>query len=185
MDLLITGSRSWTTYDPHGKAIEQTLVDLVHPEPHANITVHHGGAGGADLMGSLAATRQGMKVREWPANWLEYGPRAGVIRNLQMLRFGPCPNHIIAFWDRFSKDTLHMIGLCLERYGYSVLVVYPWRTEFNEPYFEKEVVDNLFQLTVIANRHKIHEPEPTIVVSTNPEENPWNRKDADAEDQEG
>ena len=171
------------TYDPHGKVIEQTLVDLASPTPHKDITVHHGGAGGADLMAGEACNRQGINTKVWPADWPKHGPRAGVIRNHQMLQFGPPFNSIVAFWDRYSKGTLHMIASSIDQ-GNTVLIVYPWNTEYGDEYFEKEVITNTFELMVIANRHKMHEPESRIVVSTNDSENPWNLEDIDAEIEE-
>lgn len=45
----------------------------------------HGGAKGVDSMAGQAAKELGLLTKEYPAKWYEYGRKAGILRNLQMV----------------------------------------------------------------------------------------------------
>ena len=61
---------------------------------------------GADYLGEKYAAERGFSVRLFPADWQQYGRRAGAVRNRQMAQYG---NALIAFWDGKSKGTKIMI----------------------------------------------------------------------------
>jgi SLOG family YspA-like protein len=97
--LLVTGSRDWTD----GLTIEAELA-RVRPA-----LVIEGGARGADRLAAAAARRLGIEVLELPTDWQREGRRAGVLRNVQMLREGR-PTQVLAFHDDLpaSRGTAHM-----------------------------------------------------------------------------
>ena len=57
--------------------------------------------------------------QRYPADWEQYGPRAGYIRNSEMAKVA---THLIAFWDGRSKGTKHMIDIA-RKAGLYVLAV--------------------------------------------------------------
>lgn len=61
---------------------------------------------GADYLGEKYAAERGFSVRLFPADWQQYGRRAGAVRNRQMAQYG---NALIVFWDGKSKGTKIMI----------------------------------------------------------------------------
>ena len=91
----------------------------------APATIVHGAARGADtLAGKIARAYPELFVEEaHPAEWDKHGKRAGILRNLEIVKLGA--DLCIAFWDGGSPGTGHMIGACA-RNGIPVRVV-PWR----------------------------------------------------------
>ena len=71
-----------------------------------------GGAPGIDTVAEKAARARGMTVRVYPANWKQYGKRAGHIRNGEMARDADA---VTAFWDGVSRGTRDMIDQTHER----------------------------------------------------------------------
>ena len=79
-----------------------------------------GGAKGADALGKQHAEYTGCSIKEFPANWEEYGKSAGPIRNRQMADYlleqrdlGMDVRAEI-FWDGVSKGTWSMINILLK-----------------------------------------------------------------------
>lgn len=99
MILLVTGSRTWTAYEP--------LRDCIAALNPALII--HGGARGADALAQKAAIELGIPTRIFPADW-SLGRGAGHIRNAQMLYEGH-PSQVLACWDGSSKGTKGMMDL--------------------------------------------------------------------------
>ena len=83
MKVIIAGPRDFT--DPRE-------LDLAIAEAQAKgivITeVVCGKARGVDTLGEEWAKRNGVPVKEFPADWDTHGKQAGPIRNLQMARYG-------------------------------------------------------------------------------------------------
>jgi YspA, cpYpsA-related SLOG family len=113
MRVLVCGSRSWQ--DIH--AIRRRLIDLP-----AHSTIIHGAAPVADTIAALLADDLGFSVRGYHANWRRDGKRAGILRNLRMLDSEP--DLVIAFWDRESRGTKHVIDEARRR-GITVDIVRP------------------------------------------------------------
>jgi rhamnogalacturonyl hydrolase YesR len=58
--------------------------------------VLHGAANGADTLAGMWARARGIRVMAFPANWEEFGKRAGFLRNERMLVEGK-PDVVAAF----------------------------------------------------------------------------------------
>jgi len=86
MRILITGGRNWNNYKQIKQAIAFTL--LVNGSDPAEVTLIHGNARGADLLGAEAAEGLGLNIEVHPARWDIYGRGAGPIRNQEMVDSG-------------------------------------------------------------------------------------------------
>ena len=79
-----------------------------------------GGAKGADTLGKDYAEYIGCSMKEFPANWEEYGKSAGPIRNRQMADYLLEQRDLgidvraEIFWDGSSKGTRSMINILLK-----------------------------------------------------------------------
>lgn len=77
-----------------------------------NMEIVCGKARGADTLGEDFGKRYGIKIKYFPANWDAYGKSAGYIRNKEMAKYAKEDDGVlIAFWDKKSKGTKHMIDL--------------------------------------------------------------------------
>ena len=98
MIVLVCGSREWKN---------QQIIRAALEELDGSSTVLAGGARGADELGEQLARELGLGVRVFPADWQQYGKRAGFIRNLEMLE--QQPDQVWAFWDGLSRGTAHTL----------------------------------------------------------------------------
>ena len=100
--ILVCGSRDW----PDAEAI---FARLLKEETGTNPPIIvHGAARGADMMADAAARALGFPREAHPANWTELGPRAGLLRNDEMLESGV--DLVIAFrLSHFSPGTNYTI----------------------------------------------------------------------------
>lgn len=103
MRVLVCGSRNFNDYSRLEK-------ELWNYEPHKWTCLISGGAKGADTLGELFARSISLSIERFPANWDEYGKRAGSIRNYQMLKEGK-PDLVIAFIAQESRGTKHMVEI--------------------------------------------------------------------------
>lgn len=94
MIVMVTGSRNWSD----AGEIRVELMRL--PQ---GTTVIHGGARGADNLAGFIARDIGLSVITFPANWKEFGKRAGPIRNQDMIERHP--DLVLAFPLRDSVGT--------------------------------------------------------------------------------
>lgn len=78
-----------------------------------------GTAYGIDSKAIGWALRHRIPVREFYAQWAEYGARAGFMRNVDMAEYAEA---LIAIWDGESKGTAHMILQATKR-GLKVYVL--------------------------------------------------------------
>lgn len=95
-----------------------------------DVIIVSGTANGADKLGEKFANFMGYEIKQFPANWDEFGKRAGYLRNKEMAEYADA---LIAFWDGKSKGTKHMIDLAKEK-NLKVVVYY-----YNQ---EEEIDDN-------------------------------------------
>jgi len=116
--VVVTGSRDFTDRAAIRRALEALTT-------HANVTIVHGGARGADRIAAEEAERLGFTVEEHPANWKMHGRRAGVLRNLDMLDLGA--TRVVAFWDGYSRGTGHTIRAAREREMWVTVIPLPPR----------------------------------------------------------
>lgn len=117
MRLIIAGTR---TYAPTFEEIDRALRYAMRIEPIDLIAVLSGCADGADTVGAQWARAKGIPVQEYPANWREFGKRAGMIRNGEMAKVADA---LLAFWDGRSRGTSDMIDRMKQRPGRPVCVV--------------------------------------------------------------
>lgn len=113
---LVTGSRTWDDEATVNRALDAVAFGA-ESAGYERLVVVHGAARGADSI----ADRW---VREWPvaeltvtaercpANWRDHGRRAGIVRNLEMLRSGP--DVVLAFIRDDSAGATHCAELAGE-----------------------------------------------------------------------
>ena len=98
MKVIIAGGRDFNNYD----LLAQTMNEL-------NIIISEvvcGDARGADTLGVVWASANGIPVKHYPADWDTYCCSAGIIRNRQMAEYA---DFLVAFWDGKSHGTKNMI----------------------------------------------------------------------------
>ena len=115
MKVLVCGSRHFNDYE----RLKACLSGIHNQTPISEII--HGDARGADRMSSTYAIEYGITVRKFPALWDLHGKRAGIIRNIEMLREGN-PDYVVAFLALNSRGTKHMIEIA-EKAGVPVKVI--------------------------------------------------------------
>ena len=101
--VIVTGSRTWDDRDAIWEALDELLRE------HRMVQVVHGSNGrGADAYASEWVTRtlrsghQGVVQEELhPADWEQFGSRAGFIRNAEMVSTGA--QLVLAFIDQCRK----------------------------------------------------------------------------------
>ena len=113
MRVIVAGSRGITSATLVYSHLDRILGD--RPE----ITVISGTARGVDQLGEQWGMDRGHDVERYPADWDRYGKSAGYRRNEVMAKNADA---LIAFWDRDSRGTKHMIDLA-ETYGLIVFVI--------------------------------------------------------------
>ena len=103
MKLIIAGSRTIQNYN----LIKNTINSL-----NLNIEeIISGTANGVDKLGELYASEYSIKLVKFPADWKNFGKRAGYIRNVEMAKYG---DSCIIFWDGVSNGSKHMIKIARE-----------------------------------------------------------------------
>ena len=101
--VIIAGSRTFNDFN----FLKNKCYEFI---PEDSIVVS-GGAKGADALGEKYAKHWGHLIKKFPANWDEYGKKAGYLRNEEMAKYA---DMLIVFWDGQSKGTKHMIDLALK-----------------------------------------------------------------------
>ena len=104
MKTIIAGSRTITEYAVVAEAVEASGFRITR--------VVSGRAKGVDQLGELWADNHGIPWESFPADWNQYGPQAGYIRNVRMAIHAEA---LIAVWDGFSRGTQHMIDIARKR----------------------------------------------------------------------
>lgn len=113
MKVIVAGGRNFNDYELLCSKLENILKN------QTDITIISGKARGADALGERYAQEQGYKLEAHPADWDQYGKRAGYIRNEEMAKVADA---LVAFWDGNSRGTLHMINIA-KRYGLKIRIV--------------------------------------------------------------
>lgn len=86
MRVLVCGGRDYENFD-----VVRATLDSLKPS-----LIIEGGAAGADYCAAHWATKTGVPIRTFPADWKSHGRAAGPIRNQQMLDEGK-PDLVVAF----------------------------------------------------------------------------------------
>lgn len=105
MKVIIAGSREGFVLEDVEAAILNSGFDITE--------VVSGTARGVDTLGEIWAEKNGIPVKNFPADWKLHGARAGFVRNAAMARYADA---LIAVWDGRSPGTRNMIGH-MERLG--------------------------------------------------------------------
>ena len=103
--VIIAGGRTFNNYPQLVKDCDAYLTDKEN-------VILTGCAKGADALGERYALERGYAVERYPANWGEYGKKAGYIRNVDMANNA---DTLIAFWNDTSKGTKHMIDIATKK----------------------------------------------------------------------
>ena len=111
MKIAIIGSRNFTNY----KLLQEILEQY---KPKITLVVS-GAAKGADSLGEKWALENNIQTLIFPADWNQYGKRAGFIRNEDIIKNCDC---CVVFWDGESKGTKHSLSLC-KKYNKPVKIV--------------------------------------------------------------
>lgn len=82
--VLITGSRDWDDYDSMYATLSRVYASLRDRDP----VLVHGAARGADTSAETIWRRLGGRTEAHPADWDQYGKRAGFVRNSEMVKLG-------------------------------------------------------------------------------------------------
>ena len=98
---VIAGSR--------GVSDESLIADAIKESGFQIASVISGCARGVDTLAINWASRNGIRIERFPANWDKYGKSAGYRRNEQMAEVADA---LIAVWDGVSRGTKHMIDIC-------------------------------------------------------------------------
>lgn len=114
--LIVAGGRDFNDYQTL-QLVLLSLGDYVFADKEVSIV--SGMAPGADRLGALFAEEYSVPLHKYPAAWETHGKRAGFIRNEQMAQVA---DGLVAFWDKKSKGTAHMIKT-MEKLGKFVHVV--------------------------------------------------------------
>lgn len=101
--LIVAGGRDFDDYT----TMQLVLLGLGdHALADVSVSIVSGMAPGADRLGALFAEEYHVPLHKFPAHWDTYGKRAGFIRNEEMSR---AAHGLVAFWDKRSRGTAHMI----------------------------------------------------------------------------
>ena len=100
--VLVCGGRDFGIDPAERYFVQCTLDDFARDR---DVVIIHGGAKGVDSVAGGWAKIKSWTVELYRANWAKYGPRAGPIRNRQMLYEGK-PDIVLAFPG--GKGTAHM-----------------------------------------------------------------------------
>ena len=102
MKVIVAGSRSVSDYS----IVKEAIKYATQRKPATQIV--SGTARGVDTLGERWAGDNDIPVARFPANWKEYGKRAGYLRNAEMADYADA---LVAIWDGHSRGTKHMIDL--------------------------------------------------------------------------
>lgn len=129
--IIIAGSRDFNNYEFLKRKVLNIVKNDNRLKEYAKII--SGCARGADTLGEQFVKEYNLEIKRFPANWDNFGKRAGYVRNAEMAKFAIKDNNdgmLIAFWDGKSKGTKNMIDLA-NRYGLEVHIV-NYKKELNE-----------------------------------------------------
>lgn len=112
--VIIAGSRDFDNYD-----LLKSKMDNLLRYKNDGICVVCGEARGADTLGRRYAEERGYTILSFPANWYEYGKKAGYLRNIEMAENADA---LVAFWNGESRGTKHMIDTA-NKYGLQIRII--------------------------------------------------------------
>ena len=131
--VIIAGGRNFARMPSDREDVDlltKTMDNLLQYKKRSHrIVVLWGMAKGRDMAGKRYAEQCRFHVRYFPADWQQYGRRAGIVRNELMVQNADA---LVAFWDGSSPGTKNMIETA-QRYGLAVRVIrYNHKSEMPE-----------------------------------------------------
>ena len=108
--VIVAGSRTFTNYEFVEKMLKKYFKE--HNIHKSDVEIISGTARGADQLGEQFAEKYGLKLTKFPADWNNLGKKAGIIRNIEMVKYAieNEDNILFAFWDGQSRGTQHIIN---------------------------------------------------------------------------
>lgn len=108
MRVLITMSRTWTAFDEFWWALDREAL-VARADQDGELVVVHGGAKPEkQLVEAWIKARRGfwnVRPEEHPADWTTYGRKAGILRNIYMVKLGA--DLCLAFIKDNSRGATH------------------------------------------------------------------------------
>jgi hypothetical protein len=114
--VIICGGRDYSDYETLCRVCDYQLQNRMRTH---KVIIVCGRARGADTLGAQWAKDRGLDVENFPADWIRFGKRAGILRNTQMAEVA---NACIAF--KGGAGTANMVEQATAR-GLIVRVVAP------------------------------------------------------------
>ena len=111
--VIVAGSRDFADYALLKQTLDHALEKLTEVE------IVSGTARGADQLGERYAKEKNLFLKQFPADWKQYGRRAGYLRNEQMAGYADA---CVVFWDGSSHGTENMINIA-EQHGLDTMVI--------------------------------------------------------------
>jgi len=117
MRIIIAGSRDFNDFNLLNTECLRICKELKSEGFNTNKTsveIVSGGARGADILGEQFANTYGLSIKQFIPDWNGLGKKAGYIRNSDMASYAKQDSELgilIAYWDKVSKGTKHMIDL--------------------------------------------------------------------------
>lgn len=112
--VIVAGGRDFNDY----QKLERTLNCLLR-DKLPDVEIVSGKARGADTLGEMYASTLGLPIKEFPADWDQFGKAAGYRRNKEMAEYADA---CVVFWNGSSKGSKHMIDLA-NKYGLPVRII--------------------------------------------------------------
>jgi len=106
--VIVAGSRTASGAYIYSLLERKLDAILKHKAVTHDIVIVSGKARGADQLGEQYAMSRSFQIESYPAEWDQYGKRAGYIRNEQMAQNADA---LVALWDGQSRGTKHMIDI--------------------------------------------------------------------------
>lgn len=124
--LIVAGGRD---FDDEAKMLAEIQRLEAGDLTKYEISIVSGMARGADRLGYDLAKSVGATVHEFKADWDTFGNRAGYLRNVQMGEFA---DGLLAFWDKKSRGTKHMIDIMNQLVKPVTIINYEREYQMNE-----------------------------------------------------
>ena len=117
---MIIGTRNFNDYD----LFQQKTDNILSSKSGKTIMIISGDGGNTDKYAERYATEHNYHLIVFPAQWDEFGKKAGFIRNEQMHRYiaSKQDRGVIAFWDGESKETFQSFDLS-QKYNNQIRVI--------------------------------------------------------------
>jgi hypothetical protein len=101
--IIVAGSRNFNDYPLFRYFLERYLLEI--PREESVVFISGEASAGADAMIIRWCRENHYPWIPKPADWDQYGKRAGYLRNAEMAAIG---KRLLSYWDGMSKGTKHM-----------------------------------------------------------------------------